>query len=144
MPSITGERLILKYTSCSIIKYFDEIILICSFPSAFEINGKVIIAVQIPLTSQVHKTRGDVFLRSEDGDYKVRGQHQLTGLMNRKLGMFTEQRPLPVVTVNDLKPDLFDRARRLIRSNNTSHLWADLSDEGRNARGNGRSARVPG
>ncbi len=99
------------------------------FPHEFELEGKIIIAVQVPLSSQLHKTGGHIFLRSEDGDYRVEGTHQLAGLINRKLSLFTEQRTLPSVTMEQLRPELFDRARRLMRSNNSKHPWADLSNE---------------
>ena len=90
---------------------------------------KTIIAIQVPLSSQLHKTGGNIFLRSEDGDYRVQGTHQLAGLINRKLGLFTEQRTIPYLTVSDLRPELFDRARRLMRSYYSQHPWVGLSDE---------------
>ena len=99
------------------------------FPQTFEIDGKIIIAVQVPLSSQLHKTGGNIILRSEDGDYRVQGTHQLAGLINRKLGLFTEQRTLPFATMDDLRPELFDRARRLMRSYNSKHPWIGLSNE---------------
>ncbi|VGO17456.1 hypothetical protein PDESU_06052 [Pontiella desulfatans] len=99
------------------------------FPQTFEIDEKTIIAVQVPLSSQLHKTGGNIILRSEDGDYRVQGTHQLAGLINRKLGLFTEQRTLPFATMDDLRPELFDRARRLMRSYNSKHPWIGLSDE---------------
>ena len=79
------------------------------FPHEFNIDGKTIIAVQVPLSSQLHKTSNTIFLRSEDGDYKVHGTHQLAGIVNRKLSLFTEQRTLPFVTMKDLRPRLFNR-----------------------------------
>ncbi|MDD2236921.1 MAG: putative DNA binding domain-containing protein, partial [Kiritimatiellae bacterium] len=99
------------------------------FPHEFELEGKTIIVVQVPLSSQLHKTGGHIFLRSEDGDYRVLGTHQLAGLINRKLSLFTEQRTLPFVTMEHLRPELFERARRLMRSTNSKHPWADLSNE---------------
>jgi ATP-dependent DNA helicase RecG len=99
------------------------------FPHDFEINSKTIIAVQVPLSSQLHKTGGEIFLRSEDGDYRARGTHQLAGIINRKLGLFTEQRTYPYLTINDLRAELFDKARRLMRSINSQHPWLSLSNE---------------
>lgn len=84
------------------------------FPEEFEMNGKIIIAVQIPVSSQLHKTTGEIYLRSEDGDYRTKGIHQLAGLINRKLGMFTEGRSIPNLSVDDLRLDLFDKAKRLM------------------------------
>ncbi len=99
------------------------------FPHTFELEGKTILAVQVPLSSQLHKTGGHIYLRSEDGDYRVQGTHQLAGLINRKLSLFTEQRTVPFATMEQLRPELFDRARQLMRANKSKHPWADLSNE---------------
>ncbi len=99
------------------------------FPHEFVIEGKTVIAVQVPLSSQLHKTNGNIFMRSEDGDFRVKGTYQLAGIINRKLGIFTEQRTLPHVSIDDLRPELFDKARRLMRSYNSQHPWLNLSDE---------------
>ncbi len=99
------------------------------FPHEFEIEGEIIIAVQVPLSSQLHKTGGEIFMRSEDGDYKIKGTHQLAGIINRKLGLFTEQRTFPYFSIDDLRLELFDKARRLMRSYNSQHPWLNYSNE---------------
>ncbi|HQN20319.1 MAG TPA: ATP-binding protein, partial [Syntrophobacteraceae bacterium] len=80
------------------------------FPRAEEIDGKWIIRIQVPASSQVHRTGGDVFLRSEDGDFRVTDLNRIAGLVNRKLSFFTEQRVLPYLDMADLRADLFDKA----------------------------------
>lgn len=99
------------------------------FPHDEQINGTWVITVQVPASSQVHETGGAVFLRSEDGDYRVRGVNRLAGLMNRKLSFFTEQRGYPYLGMPDLDPDLFEKARLLMRRHSPGHPWADLSPE---------------
>ena len=99
------------------------------FPEVFEVMGKKIISVQIPVSSHLHKSQGEIYLRSEDGDYRVRGTHQLSGIINRKLGMFSEQRPMIAFSMADLRQDLFERAKRLILTHNPRHPWADLEPE---------------
>jgi ATP-dependent DNA helicase RecG len=99
------------------------------FPKKIEIDGKFIIVVQVPLSSQLHKTGRHIYLRSEDGDYRVRGTDQLAGIINRKLSLFSEQRIQRLVTIDDLEPELFDKARRLMHSYNSQHPWIKLSDE---------------
>jgi len=99
------------------------------FPKVHEIKGKWIISVQVPLSSQLHRTGGHIYLRSEDGDYRVKGTEQLAGLLNRKLSLFSEQRPQPMATFNDLRPELFDKARALMHAYNSSHPWIQLSNE---------------
>ncbi len=99
------------------------------FPKTFEVDGSLIIAVQVPLSSQLHKTGGHIFMRSEDGDYRVRGTEQLAGIINRKLSLFSEQRTQRFVTIDDLEAELFDKARRLMHSYNSQHPWIKLTDE---------------
>lgn len=96
------------------------------FPQDEEINGKWVIKVNVPVSSQVHATAGAVFLRSEDGDYRVRGVNRLAGLLNRKLGIFTEQRVYPYLGMADLDPALFEKAKRLMLARMPKHPWADL------------------
>ena len=99
------------------------------FPHAEQVNGKWIIKTQVPASSQVHQTGGMVFLRSEDGDYRIKDLNRIAGLVNRKLSFFTEQRVFPHLEMSDLRPDLFEKARRLMRGRTPQHPWADLSPE---------------
>jgi len=99
------------------------------FPRAEEIDGKWVIKIQVPASSQVHRMGGDVFLRSEDGDFRVSDLNRIAGLVNRKLSFFTEQRVLPYLDMTDLRPDLFDKARRMMRQRSPQHPWADLPSE---------------
>ncbi len=98
------------------------------FPKEEQRDGKTIIVLQVPLSSQIHRHKGEIYLRSEDGDYRVRSTHQLAGLLNRKLGIFPEQTPLTSFSMQDLRPELFDRARELMRARNQKHPWLPLTD----------------
>jgi len=99
------------------------------FPQTIEIASKLIIAVNVPISSQVHRANGEIFLRSQDGDFKMRGTHQLAGLVNRKLSLFSEQRVVKGIKSTDLETALFDKARKLMRSINRNHPWAILNEE---------------
>ena len=99
------------------------------FPQADEINGKMVIKIQVPTSSQVHQTGGHVFLRSNQGDYRIVGLNHVTGLVNRKLGMFSEQRVIPFLGMSDLRADLFKKARVLMKANNPKHPWLRLQPE---------------
>jgi ATP-dependent DNA helicase RecG len=98
------------------------------FPKEEQREGKSIVVLQVPLSSQIHRHKGEIYLRSEDGDYRVKGTHQLAGLLNRKLGIFPEQTPLPTFSSEDLQPELFDRARELMRARNQKHPWLPLEN----------------
>ena len=99
------------------------------FPHAEEIGGRWVIKVQVPASSQVHRTDGNVYLRSEDGDYRISDLNRIAGLVNRKLSFFTEQRVLPHLDMSDLRPDLFEKARRLMWGRAPQHPWANLAPE---------------
>ena len=96
------------------------------FPKEEIIGDKRILVIQVPLSSQLHRHKGEIYLRSDEGDYRVKGSHQLAGLLNRKLGIFTEQTPMPHFSLKDLRPDLFERARTLMRRRNQNHPWLNL------------------
>lgn len=98
------------------------------FPKDEQREGKTIIVLQVPLSSQIHRHKGEIYLRSEDGDYRVKGTHQLAGLLNRKLGILPEQTPMSTYSMRNLRPELFDRARELMRARNQKHPWLPLSD----------------
>ncbi|MCC5789492.1 MAG: putative DNA binding domain-containing protein [Opitutales bacterium] len=98
------------------------------FPKEEQREGKTIIVLQVPLSSQIHRHKGQIYLRSEDGDYHVKSTHQLAGLLNRKLGIFPEQTPMTSFSMQDLRPELFDRARELMRARNQKHPWLAFDD----------------
>lgn len=96
------------------------------FPYEMQIDGKWIVVIPVPVSSQLHKHKGDVYLRSEDGDYKVRSTAQLAGIINRKLGIFTEQRLIPHLDHTHLRQDLLKRAVHLMGINHVNHPWLNL------------------
>lgn len=99
------------------------------FPQVEQVDDKWVIKVQVPASSQVHETTGAVFLRSEDGDYRVKGVNQLAGLLNRKLGIYTEQKVFPHLGMADFDPALFEKAKRLMLTRQPKHPWAGLPPE---------------
>lgn len=99
------------------------------YPQNYELKGKSIIHIQVPASSQVHKTAGVIFDRSNDGDFKVMAAHQIAELYNRKRNHYTEGIIYPAVRLKDFNALLFTKVRNLIRSNNANHPWLTLDDE---------------
>ena len=99
------------------------------FPHEELVGDKWVIKVLVPASSQVHQVGGSVFLRSEDGDYRIKGVNRLAGLMNRKLSFFTEQRVYPYLGIKDLDPALFEKAKKLMLGRQPQHPWANLPPE---------------
>lgn len=93
-------------------------------------EGKKIIAVYVPESSQVHSTNGKVFDRNEDGDFDITRQtEQVTQLYLRKQATYSENRIYPYLQLSDFKPELFSRIRTLAINQRTDHPWQDLTDE---------------
>jgi len=99
------------------------------FPSEYEIDGKIVIHIPVPASSQVHKTGGFVFDRSNDGDFKVNEPYGIANIYNQKRTHYTEGIIYPAIRFEDFNQSLFPKIRNLIKSNEADHPWLALSDE---------------
>jgi ATP-dependent DNA helicase RecG len=99
------------------------------FPQTYTIEGKQVIHIQVPASSQLHKTAGVVFDRSNDGDFRVTQAHLVAEIYNRKRSFYTEAIIYPALKFEDFKSDLFPKIRNLISSNNANHPWLALDNK---------------
>ena len=96
----------------------------------FELDGKTILHVYVPESSQVHNTNRRIFDRNEDGDFDITDNTDLVAAMYiRKQREYTENTVFPYATENDLKQDLIDRARIMATNRNPHHLWERMTNE---------------
>jgi len=98
-------------------------------PSHHIVDGKIIIHIQVPSSSQIHEMNGVVYDRSSDGDFKAKQPHQIAALHNNKRSFYSESIIYPYIQLSDLNEDLFPKVRQLIRSNRPNHPWLSLNDE---------------
>ena len=98
------------------------------FPLCYEIDDKTIIHIQVPASSQVHKSNNVIFDRSYDGDFIVTHIHQIAELHNHKRNHYTEGIIYKALRFEDFKSDLFVKVRNLIRSKKNDHPWLALND----------------
>jgi len=99
-------------------------------PKVIEYEGKKVIYVYVPESSQVHSTNGKIFDRNQDGDFDVtRNTNQVTQLYLRKQTTYTENRVFPFVELADFKPELFKRIRVLAQREREGHPWTEMNDE---------------
>jgi len=99
------------------------------FPLVYGLEDKAVIHIQVPSSSQIHKSANAVFDRSNDGDFKVKEPQQIADIYNRKRNHYSEGTIYPMVTISDFNSDLFPKIRNLIRGNNKSHPWLPLTDK---------------
>ena len=98
-------------------------------PGVHTIDGKNILHISVPESSETHKTGNFIYDRSNDGDFKVTQTAQIAILYNRKRNHYTENRIFPFLKMSDFKMEMFPRIRNLIRGRYQNHPWLDLDDE---------------
>lgn len=98
-------------------------------PEVVEIEGKQIVFMFVPESSQVHSTSGKIFDRNYDGDFEISKNHALvTALYQKKQQTFTENKIYPYIKLTDLRDDLFLRVRKLAANNRPNHPWLEMSN----------------
>ncbi len=94
------------------------------------IEGKILLYLSIPESSQVHRCNGKIFDRNEDGDLDVTNHPDAVAhLYIRKQSSFSENRIYPYVRLEDLRDDLIQRVRKMVRAENPNHPWGTMTDE---------------
>jgi len=98
----------------------------------FSINHPkgLVIVVQVPVSSQVHKYHDRIYRRSFESDLDITDdQVQVSELYLRKRNFFTEAQIIPHLTMADLDPSLFEKARIIIRKFRVDHPWLLVGEE---------------
>lgn len=89
-----------------------------------------IILLQIPSSSLVHKYSGKIYYRESDADIDITDDQQKLGeLYIRKRNHYSESQIFPHLSSDDLRSDLFDKARRIIKGNKPAHPWVTASND---------------
>ena len=95
-----------------------------------EIEGKTVLHIYVPESSQVHSTAGKIYDRNEDGDYEITGNSHLVAQMYiRKQREFTENTIYPYATLNDLESETIREVRIMAVNRQPNHPWEKLTDE---------------
>jgi ATP-dependent DNA helicase RecG len=94
-----------------------------------EYEGKKVIYVYVPESSQVHSTNGKIFDRNDDGDFDITRQtERVTQLYLKKQTTYSENRVYPYLELSDFKPELISRCRTIAKNERANHPWQDMSD----------------
>ena len=77
------------------------------FPTVHIVNGKNLIHIQVPVSSQIHDTAGVVYDRSSDGDFRAKQPHQIATLHNHKRNFYSESMIFPRLSIDDFNSSIF-------------------------------------
>lgn len=91
-----------------------------------ESDGKKVIVIPVPSSSQVHQCKGKYYNRSADGDFVVRSQVKIAELFSNKSNLFTENIIYPYLNESHFEDGVVEKLRRLIRLNRRNHPWLKL------------------
>ena len=101
-----------------------------ALPETITIEGKILLYLSIPESSQVHRCNGKIFDRNEDGDLDITNQpDSVAHLYIRKQSTFSENRIYPYVKPDDLRSDIIQRVKKMVRADNPNHPWGSMNDE---------------
>ena len=98
-------------------------------PEACAVEGRILLVIQVPSGSQVCRHHGRIFDRSHEADIDITDNSDLVyQLYARKSGSYFVNK-VTRFQMNDLRPDLIERARAMTASRTANHPWKSLSDE---------------
>jgi len=94
------------------------------------IDGKTVLYIPIPASSQVHRLNCRIYDRNGDSDIDITDSTTIVAeLYYRKGNVVTEVRVFPHIELTDIEPKIFDLIRKKARSQKGSeHLWETLNN----------------
>jgi ATP-dependent DNA helicase RecG len=94
-----------------------------------EHEGRMLLHIMAPPSSQVHRCNGRIYDRNEDGDCDITDNQTLvTQLYVRKQSHYSENNIYAYADMQDLRPDLIDHARKLAGLRLPGHPWTSMDD----------------
>ena len=94
----------------------------------YELSGKTVLYVYVPVSSQVEWCANRIFDRSDDADIDVSTTEMATTLIQLKSSKYSERELFPIVTENELRLDLMPTIRNRAVLQNQRHPWSNMSD----------------
>ena len=94
------------------------------------IDNKTILYINVPDSSDVYRCNGRIYDRNEDGDYDITDNSNLVADMYiRKRDIHIEDKIFPYATMNNLRKDLIEKARKWAFLKNENHPWKNMTHE---------------
>jgi len=91
------------------------------------INGKTVLHIFVPESSQVHRCNGRIFDRNEDGNLDITDHTRMVSdLYHRKQVAYSENKIYPYATLEHLRKDLIAKCRKIATLRREEHPWAHM------------------
>jgi len=93
------------------------------------LEGKAVLRIYVPESSQVHRCNGRIYDRNEDGDLDITDHTRLVAdLYHRKQASYSENKIYPFAGLGELRTDIIDKCRRLAGVWREDHPWLNMDD----------------
>ena len=93
------------------------------------VDGKTLLHIYVPESSQVHRCNGRIYDRNEDGDLDITDHTvQVAQLYQRKQATYSENRVFPHLGLDELDRELIAKCRKIAVLRREDHPWRDLDD----------------
>lgn len=94
-----------------------------------EIDGKIVLHIYVPESSQVHRCGAKIFDRNEDGDLDITNNTDMVSrLYQRKQSSYSENKIFPYTGLEDIDISLLAKCRRTATIRRGDHPWKDMDD----------------
>lgn len=94
-----------------------------------EIDGKIVLHIYIPESSQVHRCGAKIFDRNEDGDLDITNHTDMVSkLYQRKQSSYSENKIFPHTGLEDIDLNLLAKCRKTATIRRSDHPWKDMDD----------------
>jgi len=97
-------------------------------PEIIQYEGKQIVYIHVPPSSEVHSYKKVIYDRVGDSDVKVTSNEQRALMHLRKQNHFSEKEVYPYIQDKDLRFDLLPRIRQTAVNRIPDHPWKTLTD----------------
>ncbi len=95
----------------------------------FDYDGKIVLWVQVPISSQIEFCTRRIYDRNHDADQDVSTSADLVAnIASRKSATYLERKIFPYATTDDLCMDMLPRIRQMALNKYPLHAWKELSD----------------
>jgi ATP-dependent DNA helicase RecG len=96
---------------------------------AIDIDGRKIIVIYVPESSQAHSYKGVYYDRQSEVDIKLVTFPQISNLYIRKQDGYTENRVYPRLKITDFVDAEFDYVRAHVKAFDSKHPWCDMTND---------------
>lgn len=89
-----------------------------------------LIVIRVPVSSQLHNHASKIYFRSDDNDQDItENQNKISEIYFKKREYFSESTIYPFLKLDDLDSRLFQKARSIIKTVNSTHPWLQMDDQ---------------